>query len=136
MNVPGTTTTYGVSNSASVLPKKDLGKDDFMQLLTTQLRAQDPLKPMDSTEFTAQLAQFSSLEQLSNINTQLKDMTMYQSSLQNTMTSSMIGKRVRLANDEVHAVTGVLFENNLTYLQLDSGSRAQLGEVKEILGGI
>jgi len=38
-----------------------LGKDDFLQLLVTQLQNQDPLNPMDSTEFTAQLAQFSSL---------------------------------------------------------------------------
>jgi len=45
-----------------------MGKDDFLNLLITQLQNQDPLNPTDSTEFTAQLAQFSSLEQLGNVN--------------------------------------------------------------------
>ena len=46
--------------------KSSLGKDDFMKLMISQLKNQDPLNPMDGTEFSAQLAQFSSLEQLSN----------------------------------------------------------------------
>ena len=45
-----------------------LSRDDFLQLLVTQLGNQDPLNPMDGQEFAAQLAQFSSLEQLININ--------------------------------------------------------------------
>jgi len=50
----------------------ELGKDQFLQLLLTQLSNQDPLNPMDSTESIAQLAQFSSLEQMSNLNTQFE----------------------------------------------------------------
>ncbi len=45
-----------------------LGKDEFLLLLTTQMRHQDPLEPMDSTAMIAQLAQFSSLEQMQNLN--------------------------------------------------------------------
>lgn len=136
MSIPAAATTYGASATGqSVPPKKELGKDDFLQLFTTQLRAQDPLKPMDSTEFTAQMAQFSSLEQLTNINTQLKDMLLFQSSLQNTLTTGMIGRQVRLDNDEVHTVAGVVFENNQTFLKLDNGSLVRLGAITEVLGG-
>lgn len=45
-----------------------MGKQEFLNLLVTQLRYQDPLKPMEDTEFVAQLAQFSALEQMQNLN--------------------------------------------------------------------
>jgi flagellar basal-body rod modification protein FlgD len=52
-------------------PEDMMGKDTFLTLLVAQLRNQDPLNPMEGTEFTAQLAQFSSLEQLQNVNDNL-----------------------------------------------------------------
>lgn len=51
---------------------KDLGEDQFLSLLVTQLKNQDPLQPMQNTEFVTQLATFSSLEKLTSIESILK----------------------------------------------------------------
>jgi len=68
----------GVTATSSTSPYEaggELGKNEFMTLLVTQLQNQDPLEPMESSEFIAQLAQFSSLEQLQNISEKLDDLT-------------------------------------------------------------
>lgn len=83
-------------------PLKTLGKEDFLRLFTTQLRYQNPINPMDSTEFTSQLAQFSSLEQLFNIGSQLKDLLLYHNSLQNTLTANLIGKEIRYEGNSIY----------------------------------
>ena len=71
-----------------------LGKEDFLNLLITQLQNQDPLNPTDSTEFTAQLAQFSSLEQLSNVNDNLEQLQDFQASINNSQAVTLIGKEI------------------------------------------
>jgi flagellar basal-body rod modification protein FlgD len=83
-----------------------MGKDDFMQLLITQLQHQDPLNPADSTEFTAQLAQFSSLEQLGNINQNLADLELYQASINNAQAVSFIGKEISAEGDTIELAGG------------------------------
>ncbi len=86
-NAVGTNTTKASSAT--------LGKNDFLKLLTTQLSHQDPLNPMDDKDMTAQLAQFSSLEQLTNISAGIDTLntTMNQGQLTNAV--SYIGKSVR-----------------------------------------
>lgn len=100
--------------SSSQAPLKTLGKEDFLRLFTTQLRYQNPINPMDSTEFTSQLAQFSSLEQLFNIGSQLKDLLLYQNSLQNTLTANLIGKEIRYEGDSIYLRDNALINYSLT----------------------
>lgn len=70
MNVTGVGST-GAADAASIASSNGMGKQEFLTLLVTQLRNQDPLNPSQPHEFAAQLAQFSSLEQLVNIAAQL-----------------------------------------------------------------
>jgi flagellar basal-body rod modification protein FlgD len=83
------------------ITKNSMGKEDFLKLLLNQLSHQDPLNPMDSTEFTSQLTQFSSLEQLSNIGSTLEDVLSLQQSMNNAQVTSMIGKTVKVEGDSI-----------------------------------
>jgi flagellar basal-body rod modification protein FlgD len=74
--------------------KSSLGKDDFMTLLVAQLQAQDPTNPMDAQDFSAQLAQFSTVEQMFNVNDNLVALQESQIALNNTSVLNLIGKTV------------------------------------------
>lgn len=80
----------GTSGATSLFtqPGGELGKDEFLQLLVTQLRYQDPLNPMQAEDFAAQLAQFSSLEQLMNANVRLDAQLTHMYSLAQGMNST------------------------------------------------
>lgn len=108
MTVMSVSEAYSESNATtSTTDNSVMGKDDFLTLLITQLQNQDPLNPSDSTEFTAQLAQFSSLEQLQNINESLDGFEVYQSTLNNIQTASFIGKTVTAAGDTLTVTNGI-----------------------------
>jgi len=81
-----------------------LGKDDFLKLLIGQMKYHDPLNPMNGTEFAAQLAQFSGLEQLQNMNDNLTESlsTNYvlTSSINNALASNFVGKDVKAMSDK------------------------------------
>jgi len=94
------------SNTSTVSSNKSvLGKDDFLKLMIAQLKNQDPLNPMDGTEYAAQLAQFSSLEQLTNLNSYLKQSIdanyMLTQSINNTMLANLIGKEVKVNSKDL-----------------------------------
>ncbi|MEE2657960.1 MAG: flagellar hook assembly protein FlgD [Candidatus Latescibacterota bacterium] len=82
-----------------------MGKEDFLRLLTVQLRYQDPMNPMDNTEFIAQMAQFSSLEQLQNMNQSLEKNLGSQKQLhdafRNNLATSLVGRTVEVPTIEV-----------------------------------
>ncbi|AIF52121.1 flagellar hook capping FlgD N-terminal domain-containing protein [Pelosinus sp. UFO1] len=90
-NTNGNTATATKSNSS-------LGKDDFLNLLVKQLQYQNPLDPMDNTAFVAQMAQFSSLEQMQNLNTTMTNM----------QASNMIGNTINFKNDSGNVISGVV----------------------------
>jgi flagellar basal-body rod modification protein FlgD len=71
-----------------------LEKDDFLRLLITQLSHQDPLNPMDNEAMVAQLAQFSSLEQMQNLNASAETQSVLLQSLGHAMTTQMIGRHL------------------------------------------
>ena len=85
--------------------RAQLGKDDFLKLLTVQLRYQDPLNPMENTEFIAQMAQFSSLEQLQNMNQSMAQSQGSEAELhaafKNNLVTSLVGKSVEVPTQEV-----------------------------------
>ena len=78
MSVSGISSTSGSSTDPTDLAagrESRLGQDAFLKLLTTQLANQDPLQPQENGEFLAQLAQFSSLEKLTSIETSMKELS-------------------------------------------------------------
>jgi len=83
--VSSTTNTYGGA---------ELDQETFLNLLITQLQNQDPLNPQDSQEFVAQLAQFSSLEQLMTLNEGMDTLYLATSSMTNASMTQLIGKEV------------------------------------------
>lgn len=98
INAQPSQSLFGTNNAA-------LGKEDFLRILVTQLRNQDPINPVNSENFATQLAQFSSLEQLQNINDSLgqgieSDMLLNQA-INNTMATTLIGQTVRAAGNVV-----------------------------------
>lgn len=72
----------------------ELGKDDFLKLLITQLQNQDPTNPMEDTEFISQMAQFSSLEQMTNMSTSFAKLAAVLNSQEAT---SIVGRNVELS---------------------------------------
>ncbi len=87
--------------------EEDLGRDSFLRLLIAQLQHQDPLSPMESSEFTAQLAQFSSLEQLFTINDNLDVLKEAKNGRAPENLLDYIGKEIKSAENAITVYDGM-----------------------------
>lgn len=113
MKVPNIN-SQGVDQEVQRSPAKELGKDEFLKILVAQLKHQDPLSGGDNTEYIAQLAQFSSLEQMQNLNANLEtgfSMMLYHQNAQ--YASQLIGKNVTLnTGDDI--IQGIVEKTKLS----------------------
>lgn len=129
MDVTSALTTNSAANAATTplqgATSASALQNEFLQLLTAQLQHQDPLQPMDNTQFATQLAQFSQLDQLSSLNQEVSD-------LSGGMTSGLIGKYVQTANKGLTQVTGVSLQNGQISLMLADNTSVGLSDVTTI----
>jgi flagellar basal-body rod modification protein FlgD len=102
ISTQGVTSSGGPGTGAvPQLPGQSLTKDDFLKLLVTQLRHQDPLNPLDQNQFLSQTAQFTSLEQLQNIGTALEKLAAANTSSNVAEAAILLGKTARVAGSGV-----------------------------------
>jgi flagellar basal-body rod modification protein FlgD len=117
------------ADSSSSVPQasggtETLGQDSFLNLLTVQLQNQDPSNPVSNEDFIAQLAQFSSLEQLVGIQEKLELVYLGVASMNNATMATLLGSEVVASGDRIH----VAGEGDVT-LHFDAGAPAQSGTV-------
>ncbi|MCQ2029619.1 flagellar hook assembly protein FlgD [Stutzerimonas zhaodongensis] len=116
-------TTGGVGGTGSVLDQyqikdrevknNNLGKNEFLQLLVTQLNNQNPLEPQENGEFIAQLAQFSTVEGVEKLNSSVSTMLSGYQSSQALQASSLVGRKVIVPTDKAVVDTSETFKASL-----------------------
>ena len=112
------TTTLSKLNSTEK-PSGELGKDDFLKLLVGQLKHQDPMNPMEDKDFMGQMAQFSQLEQMTNV----------AATLQTDRAFSLIGREVTYSDKK----TGELATGTVEKVVINAGKPTlTIGGVKDI----
>lgn len=107
-----TISSLTAAGSPSAGQSSNIGIEDFLKILTTQLNNQDPLKPMDNEQFVAQIAQFATLEQSRQLNVKIDSLLSVQSS---TQTVGLLGKTVSIQYGDQP------FSGTVTALSLSSG---------------
>ena len=114
----------------STTASSSLGKNEFLKLLTAQLANQDPLQPVDNQAFVAQLAQFSSLEQLQNVTSRLDTLLVAAASSNQLATASLVGKQV-----SYQASTVAVTADGAGAVQASLGARASVTAVLKDANG-
>ena len=156
INVDGVTydaAAYAAEKAAEKTKGMDLDKNAFLKLLITQLENQDPLDPQENSEFVAEMAQFSSLEQMTNMNDSLSKINSLVANMDTSLLvgelSSMIGKGVDwqevtnsadedgkpVVNKEKMngVITGVTISDGVSKVVVDSGGKNYFVDISNIL---
>ena len=100
-NTAASVAAYTTTNTRA--PKQQLGSEDFMKLLAVQFQSQDPMKPMEDTAFIAQMAQFSALQNSTDLT---KQMGLLRSDQQNLAANGMLGRTVTATDADGKPVIG------------------------------
>ena len=125
-------------NQAKAKDKKNdaLGKDAFLQLLVTQMKYQDPLDPQDNSEYLSQLAQFSALEQMTNVSKGLENVSKIVDNINSSVLigqlSSMIGQPVQWITEtkgEDGKTTKTNFEGKIIGVSITDGQPSVIADV-------
>jgi flagellar basal-body rod modification protein FlgD len=113
----------GSMNSSAATKNDEVGMDQFLTLLVAQMKYQDPLNPLDGTDFTAQLAQFTALEQQFQTNDQLEEILTAVKGQESGYVLDYIGKTVKTLNNAVFVEDG---EANAVSYTLDDRAEVTL----------
>ena len=129
--VGGTTTDTAGALTGALGPGGAMGKDEFLKMLVAQLQNQDPMNPMEGQDLAVQLAQFSSVEQLIQLNSNYADQAASANALAQSISNngalSAIGRNVMAAGDQVEIpATGDAGDVSVTFSVGDAGGRATL----------
>lgn len=134
---------FSLGGSSGGAPSSQVDRDAFLRLLVTQLEHQDPLEPLQNEDFVAQLATFSSLEELENLNQSVGAMIALNEANARlthlTQASALLGRTVRWSDPESGAeasgvVERVALVQGIPTLSVD-GSEVPLSSVTEVLDG-
>lgn len=103
VNNPGSVAqTNSLATQSTVQDKTQLGKDDFMKLLIAQLKNQDPQQPADAKEMVTQLAQLGTVEQMTNMVSQMQSLQLATTSMANNQASSFVGKNIEANGSKLY----------------------------------
>lgn len=101
-------------------PGGEMGKDQFLQMLVTEMQNQDPLNPLDNTELVAQLAQFSALEQMQNVSRQVEGLRQENGLVSAIgLTNQQISAKLKDGRVAFGVVNSVLWEDGKIQLQIN-----------------
>lgn len=116
------TYTTQPSNQKSTVGTGQMGQGDFLNLLITQLKNQNPLDPMKDTEFVSQLATFSSLDKMNTLT----------QTMQSTSAVSMIGKQVTTSKNLTGVVASMSVKSGTVYLNTTAGDQIAYSDVQNV----